>query len=82
MERIRFPKFIIESTTHSELLVWKNQRGRDTRILIFNEKESYLVVLTERKGFHLFWTAYTIEENHRKRKLLKEYEEYKKTNTA
>lgn len=82
MERIRFPKFVIESAPHSELLVWKNQRGRDTRILIFNEAESYLVVLTERKGFHLFWTAYTIEENHRKRKLLKEYEEYKKTNTA
>ena len=32
MERIRFPKFCIENSMHDQLLVWKNQRGRDTRL--------------------------------------------------
>lgn len=35
MERIRFPKFIITSCPHADLLIWKNQRKRDTRILNF-----------------------------------------------
>jgi len=82
MERIRFPKFCIDSCPHEHLLIWKNQRGRDTRILIFNEGEGFLTVLTERKGYNLFWTAYYIEQNHRKKKLIKEYEDYKKAKTA
>lgn len=82
MERIRFPKFCIENCPHEHLLVWKNQRGRDTRILIFNEQEGYLTVLTERKGYNLFWTAYYITSNRRKKNLVEEYEAYKKTKTA
>lgn len=82
MERIRFPKFCIENCPHEHLLIWKNQRGRDTRILIFNESEGYLTVLTERKDYHLFWTAYYITSNRRKIKLIEEYEAYKKTKTA
>lgn len=82
MERIRYPRFLIESCPHTELLVWKNKRKKDIRILIFNEKEGYLVVLTERKGFNLFWTAYYIDQNHSKRKLIAEYEAYKKAKTA
>lgn len=82
MERIRFPKFCIESCPHDHLLIWKNKRGKDTRILIFNEEEGFLIVLTERKGFNLFWTAYYIEKNHRKRKLIDEYKAYKKAKTA
>lgn len=82
MERIRFPKFVIENSKHPEILIWKNCRGRDTRVLLFNEIEDYLVVLTERKGYYLFWTAYLVTELHRKRKLLKEYETYQKTKTA
>lgn len=82
MERIRFPKFCIENFHHDHLLIWKNQRGRDTRILLFNESEGYLTVLTERKEYHLFWTAYYITSNRRKENLIKEYEAYKKTKTA
>ncbi len=77
MERIKFPKFCIESCPHHELLIWKNQRGRDTRILIFNEDEGYITVLTERPGYFLLWTSYLVEQNHKKRKLIKEYEAYK-----
>lgn len=82
MERIRYPHFVITCCPHQELLVWKNQRGRDTRILILNETEGYLIVLTERKGYNLFWTAYYLEQNHQIRKLLKEYAAYKKAKTA
>ncbi len=82
MERIRYPKFSIEKCPHNEFLVWKNKRGKDNRVLIFNEVEGYLIVLTERKGFNLFWTAYYIEQNHRKRKLIAEYDAYIKAETA
>ncbi len=82
MERIRFPKFCIENCPHEHLLIWKNQRGRDTRILIFNEQEGYLIVLTERNGYNLFWTAYYITSNRRKNKLIEEYEAFRKAKTA
>lgn len=82
MERIRFPKFIIQNHPHQELLVWDKVVGRDNRIHILNETEKYLVVLTERKGFYLFWTAFYISENHTIRKKKKEYEAYIKAKTA
>jgi len=82
MERIRFPKFIIESCPHPDLLIWENIRGRDTRILIFNEATSYLIVLTKRNGYYLFWTAYFVEREHQKKKYIKEYKAYKNAKTA
>jgi len=82
MERIRFPRFVITNKQHPEILLWKNKRGKDERIILFSERENYVVVLTDRKGFFLFITAYFIEKEHRKRKLMKEYEAYKKTKTA
>jgi len=82
MERIRYPKFVIELNQHPEILIWKNRRGKDERILMFNASENYIVVLTERKEFYLFITAYVVDTEHRKRNLLKEYESYKKAKTA
>ena len=84
MERIHYPEFVIEQNLHPEILIWKNRRGKDERILLFNIllPENYIVVLTERKEFYLFITAYVVETSHRKRSLLKEYEAYKKAKTA
>ena len=82
MERIKFPKFIIKGSPHEELLVWKNKRRGQNRILIFNEAEGYLLVLTDRKKYLLLCTAYVIDTNHRKTKLIKEYEAYKNAKTA
>ena len=82
MERIRFPKFIITNCPHSEILVWENTRGKDTRVLLFNEEQSYIVILTKRKGYFLFWTAYLVEQVHRKNKLIDEYRAYIKAKTA
>ncbi|MDO8929503.1 MAG: hypothetical protein Q7W54_11015 [Bacteroidota bacterium] len=82
MERIRFPKFLIVNGSHPDVLIWKNIRGKDTRVLLFNEKETYLTVLTERAEYYLLWTAYFVEKEHSVRKLKKEYEAYIKTKTA
>ncbi len=82
MERIRYPKFIIEQSPNDELLVWEKRIGSDQRLHIFNEAEGYIVVLTRRKHFFLFWTAFYIQHNHQKRKKLKEYENYIKAKTA
>jgi hypothetical protein len=82
MERIRFPRFVIDQHQHNEILVWKNKRNTDTRVLLLNENQNYIAVLSERSDYYLLITAYTIDTNHRKRKLLKEYETYKKTKTA
>lgn len=82
MERIRFPKFVIANCSHSQLLVWEKNIGRDDRIHILNEEERYLVVLTKRKEYLLFWTAFFIEDNHTLKKKIKEYETYKKAKTA
>lgn len=82
MERIRFPKFVIENSEHTDLLIWEKIVGRDNRIHILNETERYIVVLTERKGYYLFWTAFYIEHNHTIRSKKKEYEIYIKTKTA
>lgn len=82
MERIRFPKFVIDNYLHSEILIWKNTRGTDERVVLFNEKENYIVILAQRNNFYLFITAYYIEQPHRKKKLLKEYEAYKKAKTV
>jgi type I restriction-modification system DNA methylase subunit len=40
------------------------------------------LLLTKRKGYLLFWTAFYIEENHTLRKKRKEYDIYIKTKTA
>lgn len=82
MERIRFPKFLIENCKHNEILTWKNTRGRDERTVLFNEAENYIVILTNRGDYYMFITAYFIEQPHRKQKLLAEYEAYMKTKTA
>jgi hypothetical protein len=82
MERIRFPKFKVETHPHQELLIWEKEIGRDTRIHILNIDQSYLLVLNKRKNYLMLWTAFYIEYSHTLRKKLKEYETYKKTKTA
>ncbi|MBM4288134.1 MAG: hypothetical protein FJ135_08310 [Deltaproteobacteria bacterium] len=77
-ERIRWPRPIIDNSEDASLKVWPNTRKGETRILLWLEEEEYLVVLAERKGYLLPWTAYMVDKPHRKRKLLKEFEDWKK----
>jgi hypothetical protein len=78
MERIGFPKPMIDFSDDPDLKVWRNRRGTNERILILHEAEKYLVVLDNRKDYILPWTAYLIENNSRLKRLLAEYREYKK----
>ena len=82
MERIGFPRPIIDYSTDSVLKVWKVKRGTKDRILILHEQEKYLVVLDDRKDYILPWTAYYIENGSRVNRYIKEYEAYIKTKTA
>lgn len=82
LERIRFPRFLIENHPHNELLIWEKEIGRDKRIHIMNEAEMYLLVLTRRSNYIMLWTAFMIEKKHTLIKKKKEYEAYIKTKTA
>lgn len=79
LERIKWPSYIINNSEHPYLRVWENTRGTKTNVLIMHENESYVVILRKGNGYLLPWTAYVIEHEWRKRKFLREYEEYIKS---
>jgi hypothetical protein len=77
-ERIRWPRPTIQHAMHSGVKMWQNQRRGETRVCIWCEEAEFLVVLAKRSTYYLLWTAYPVVEEHRKRKLRKEYEAYKR----
>ncbi len=79
LERIKWPSFIINNSEHAYLRVWENTRGTKTNVLIMHEYENYVVILRKGNGYLLPWTAYLIEHKWRKKKFIKEYEEYIKS---
>lgn len=82
MERIKFPKFVIENCPHFELYIWEKKFGKDIRIHVLNEKEQYIVVFEKRKSYFILITAFYIDKSHTLKKKLKEYEAYIKAKTA
>lgn len=80
-ERIRWPRAIIDNHDDRDVKKWENERRGDRRILLLKEPERYLVVLTERKGYMLPWTAFVVDRNHRYEKLMREFAAYKKAGT-
>jgi hypothetical protein len=82
-ERIAWVRAIIENSTKPGVDVWENERGGETRTLLWY-REEFLVVLAvrvrPRDGFRYFQliTAYNTPEEHRRRKLRKERDEYRK----
>jgi hypothetical protein len=83
MERVRWPRPIIDRATehgdHSTIKIWRNMRRNESRVLIWMESAEYLVVLADRGDYILPWTAYPVDREHRKKKLQKEYEAYRKS---
>lgn len=77
---IRWPRAII--TTHDTKFVkcWKNSRKGEERVAIALEDFSYVVILADRGDYVLLWTAYWVEQEHRRQKLRREYEEYMRQN--
>lgn len=78
-ERIRWPRPIIEHSDDTTIKVWKNMRRGETRICLWIEDAEYLVILAERRGYILLWTAYQVTREHSKRKLRKEYDAAQKS---
>lgn len=72
-ERIRWPRPIIEHSGDTAIKIWANERRGEKRICLWFEDAEYLVILAERKGYILLWTAYAVEQEHSKKKLKKEY---------
>ena len=76
-EKIGWIKTIIENYSHKKVRFWISQREREERICLCYGDWEYLVVLVDRKTYILLWTAHPIEREHTKRKLKKEYDDYK-----
>ena len=74
-------KPIILNETADEVKVWPVKRNQETRYNLFLQDKYFLVVLAERKGYYIIWTAYPVYA-HTKRKLLKQYIENTKTEVA
>jgi len=75
-ERIRWPRPIIEEVRSEHVKCWKNKRKEEVRVVIALEDFSYVVVLADRGDYVLLWTAYCVEQEHRRQKLRKEYEAF------
>ena len=58
---------------------WRNDRQGETRIVITLSDFSYVTVVADRGEYVLLWTAYCVEQEHRREKLRREYEEYAAT---
>ncbi|WP_086872393.1 hypothetical protein [Kosakonia pseudosacchari] len=76
-ERIAWPKPIIDNCDEPCLKVWAEPKGKNQRIHIWFENENYLVVLDDRGNYILPWTAFYIQEEHKKKKYNKRWERYK-----
>ncbi len=76
-ERIAWARAVIENADDAAVLVWETERRGERRICLWLKDQEYLVVLADRKGYLLPWTAYTVTRTHRKRKLQREYEAWR-----
>lgn len=77
-ERIGWPAPIIENSIDSIVRCWETARKGDKRIILWLVAEDYVVVLSERNGYLLPWTAYMLTYQHSKDKLEREYQAFKK----
>jgi hypothetical protein len=77
-ERIGWPSPIISHSTDSVVRCWETVRKGDKRIILWIVSKDYVVVLSERNGSLLPWTAYVLSYQNAKDKLEREYQAYKK----
>jgi len=76
-ERIGWPRPMIEAIGLGNVCVWKNERRGNKRVVIALNDFSYVVILDDRADYVLLWTAYCVEQQHRRKKLEKEYKAWK-----
>lgn len=79
MERIRWPRAMVEAIGTGRVLVWRTGRrirgGRKPRVVIALPDFSYIVVLEDRGAYVLLWTAYAVAHKHQRAKLRRGYED-------
>ncbi|PIU74945.1 MAG: hypothetical protein COS76_03455 [Candidatus Portnoybacteria bacterium CG06_land_8_20_14_3_00_39_12] len=80
-ERIAWIKPIIESYPHQDVKAWLIKKG-GTRVCLCYGNWEYLAVLRRIKKGFLLITAHPVEYNNTKRKLEKQYKDFKNTKTA
>lgn len=74
-KRILWARSIIENSADSEILVWVEEGySGGSRTLLWLKNHDYLVVLANRDGYTLLWTAYNVYGSHNRRKLQQAYE--------
>lgn len=82
-ERIAWPRPVMDEfddtppgVSTSRIVWWKERRGREDRYLLALDDFSYVVVVADRGDFVLPWTAYTVDQPHRRTKLRKAFDEF------
>lgn len=74
-ERIAWVRSIIEHADDKDVKMWKNKRGSSTHIPLWLEELDYIVILREMRHRFALVAAYFIDQNHKRRKLRREWEE-------
>ena len=77
-ERVAWPKPIVEHSTDRAISLWQNERGGQTRILIWIEDMDYIVVLADRLKVMVLVTAFCTDIESYRRKLRKERDDYRR----
>ena len=77
-ERIRWPRSIIDVCRSERVRLWEQRRGAEKRIAIATPDFGYLVVLADRGSYILLWTAFVVDRDHQRRKLEREYREWRR----
>lgn len=75
-ERICWPRPIIDEHHDRNLLVWEQMRHGERRWAVALHDFQYVVIIAEREGYYLLWTAFPPIQPHWRRKLRREYERY------
>lgn len=75
LERIRWPRAIIDHASDPSIKQWTEKRGKAERVHLWCEGAMYLVVLDDHDDYILPWTAYPITRMHEAHKLNRRWEE-------
>jgi hypothetical protein len=84
LERVGWPMEILQAFHESypvrrsaKICWWMNDRGSGKgRYLLALADFSYVVIVADRGGYCLLWTAYPVEYSNRRRRLRQEFEDY------
>ena len=72
-ERIAWPRAVIEAVDSGRVSCWEQTRKGERRFILAIEDFGYIVILAERRGYLLPWTAFCVEHEHRRRKFRKDF---------